>query len=120
MFSQDAAKKKPVSSAGSSPAISKASSPKLTPHYKLSLRPAAKITTFSHSPSSSQLRGKARLFQGLDDSRGGGGEGGGGGGGGGGGVPKETFVPRKSIKTLIIQPKPSPVRFCFFCKEKNF
>jgi hypothetical protein len=94
----DAAKKKPVSSGSSSPVVSKSSS-KVTPHYKPSLRPAAKIHTFSHSPSHSHLKGKARLFHGLDDSR---------AAGGGGGVPKETFVPRKSIKTLIIQPKHSP------------
>ena len=100
---QDAAKKKPVSSGSSSPVVSKSSS-KVTPHYKPSLRPAAKIHTFSHSPSHSHLKGKARLFHGLDDSR---------AAGGGGGVPKETFVPRKSIKTLIIQPKHSPVSLLY-------
>lgn len=96
---QDAAKQK-TSSAGSTPAVSKPSS-KVTPHYKLSIRPTAKFQTFSTS-SPSQQRGKSRLFQGLDDS-------GSGAKGGGGGLPKETFVPRKSIKTLIIPPKPSPV-----------
>ena len=103
LLSQDAAKK---SSAGSSPAVSKASS-KVTPHYRPSLRPATKIHTYSHSPSPSRLKGKARMFHGLDDSRTA------GGGGGGGGVPKETFVPRKSIKTLIIQPKRSPVSLLY-------
>ena len=67
----------------------------------MNLRPAPKIQTFSHSPS--QLRGKTRLFQGLDDTTR-------GKGGAGSGVPKETFVPRKSIKTLIIAPKSSAVR----------
>ena len=99
---QDAAKQKP-SSAGSTPAVSKPSS-KVTPHYKMSVRPTTKFPMLSLS-SPSHLRGKTRLFQGLEDS--------GRVRGGAASVPKETFVPRKSIKALTIAPKPSPVSWCF-------
>ena len=107
--SQDAAKQK-SSSSGSTPAVAKSSS-KLTPHYKLSVRPASKFRTLSY-PSPSQQQNKSHLFQGLDDSTSSVTGGGGGRRESGGG---ETFVPRKNIKKLTIKPKPCPVSAVSLC-----
>lgn len=77
-------------------------SPGSMPQYRLSLRPSAKLKTTSLS-SPARHREKNKLFEGLEgsphstyspNSVGGGGE---------------VFVPRKSIKTLHIRPKPSQV-----------
>ena len=108
-FLQDAAKKQ-KNKTTPTPATAK-TSPGSMPHYKLSLRPSAKLTTTSLS-SPARHKEKNRLFEGLEDSphsttptaSGGASLGIGVGGSGG-----EAFVPRKSVKKLNIRPKPSQV-----------
>lgn len=60
-----------------------------SPHYKLNIRPSGKFHPVSLN-SSSQKKDKNAIFDGLNDSISG----------------NESFVPRSSIKKLIIKPKP--------------
>ncbi len=91
---QDAAKQQQQqrSKVGTSPVVSKAGLTR-TPHYKLTMRPAAKLKAVSLS-SPSLHKDKSQLFEGLEGS---------------GADRGETFVPRRSVKKLVIKPKPSQV-----------
>ena len=94
LLPQDAAKLQKAKAASSTPVSSKASSLS-SPHYKLNFRPVGKLKPKSLSSPACQ-QDKAQLFEDLEDSTGTG----------------ETFVPRVSVKKLVMKPKarthPSP------------
>ena len=91
---QDSDKKNNASKQGGTP-VSHKVTPISSPHYKLNIGPSTKFKPMSfNSPGLV----KSKLFEGLDDSVSGG----------------ESFVPRTSIKKLIIKPQrprdPSPIQ----------